>query len=129
MALSPKQSLAELDFHRVCDMLHAGHGGSPDRPTPLHTLNELFQKHLKGHQPQWHAGAPWLTASNVTVSIEVRAKPDSRLPHPLYMHLPVVIVRYRGTDCLIDGGSRVYAWEKAGDTNTHPACVLAVKAD
>ncbi len=121
------------DFERVCKMVHAGHGARS--PTPADTLNRLFQKHLRGHQPDLAADPPSLSSDNVVVSVEVWPKEklwklaereNSRLPHPLYMHLPVVIVRYRARDCMIDGGSRVNTWHNAGDDGTHPAFVLTV---
>ena len=60
------------DFNRVCEMLHAGHGGRS--PTPAHTLNRLFQKHLRGHQPDLADDPPSLSSDNVVVSVEVWPK-------------------------------------------------------
>ena len=123
----------QIDFDRVCEMVHPGHN-DPGH-SPQQTLNRLFLKHLRGHKTDLVVGAPTLSAENVEISIEIWCKEDlweqairedSRLPHPAYMHLPVVIVRYHGRDCLIDGGSRVFVWHKAKDCSTHPAVILAV---
>lgn len=127
----------ERTFDRVCKMLDDGHGRRrPDRLTPIDTLNSLFRKHLGEHQPDLATHPPRLTADNVVVSIEIWPKPnlrelasrdESRLPHPAFMHLPVVLVRYQGRDCLIDGGSRIHVWHESGDTSGHQVCILMVR--
>ena len=130
----------EHTFYRVCEMLDGGHGdpsgrGSrrPDRQTPIGTLNSLFKKHLDGHQQDLATDPPWLTPDNVLVSIEIWPKPklrelttrdESRLPHPAFMHLPVILVRYKGRDCLIDGGSRIHVWHESGDTSGYRLDIL-----
>jgi len=130
----------EKSFLDVCKMLHAGHGyhqtGDRERLEPIDTLNELFKKHLRGRQePILCPPHPQLSHENSSVSMKlfpiaylekIGGRPDSRLPDPRYMHLPVVIVIYRGVECLIDGGSRIHCWSSSGDPSRHYACILTV---
>ena len=118
-------------FENVCCLVQLGHQWGND--TPEETFNRLFRKHLDGQKKDLAADPPWLSSDNTIVTMEIWAKPDlrelaprneSRLPQQ--EDLPVVIVRYRGDDCLIDGGSRIHAWHVAGDTGSHPACVVTV---
>ena len=130
--MSAKGDAGYETFEAVCSLVQPGHQKGND--TPEQTLNRLFCKHLKAHKKDLAADPPWLFSGNTIVTMESRAKPalrelaprnESRLPQR--EDLPVVIVRYRGQDCLIDGGSRIHAWHEAGDTSSHPACVVTVK--
>jgi hypothetical protein len=117
-------------FGAVCEMLQAGHQFQKDH-SPSDTLNRLFVKNLGGADKA--PDAPKLTAGNVTVRLEKRPKPElrklaprknSRTPNRL--DLPVVIVRYRGEDRLIDGGSRCHHWHTNGEIDEHDVWVLTV---
>ena len=118
-------------FKAVCLLVQAGHQVEDD--TPEQTLDRLFRKHLDGLKKHLANDPPWLSADNTIVTVEYWEKPalrelapreESRAPKR--EDLPVVILRYRAEDCLIDGGSRIHAWHKAGDTGSHPACVVTV---
>jgi hypothetical protein len=96
----------------------------------------LFRKHLDGLKKHLAADPPWLSPENTAVTMECFDKPALRelAPRaesrpPLRMDLPVMTIRYRGEDCPIDGGSRIHAWYKTGDTGTHPACVVNVMTE
>jgi len=121
-------------FDHVCQLLQAGHQQGDH--TPAQTLNRLFCKHLDVHQKDIAPNAPWLSSANVVVTTESWSKPDLRklAPRsesraPRREDLPVIIVRYRGRNCLIDGGSRIHAWFQRGDRGNHPAFVLTVSDD
>ena len=118
-------------FEKVCLLLQAGH--KMHNHTPEQTLNRLFRKHLQAHKQELAGDPPYLSSDNTVVTMESWAKPALRklAPRtksrpPQRVNLPVVIVRYRGQDCLIDGGSRIHAWHEAGDTGCHSACVVTV---
>ncbi len=118
-------------FECVCLLLQAGHkwpGYTPER-----TLNRLFQKLLCGHQKKIADNSPWLSSDNVVVTVEQRSTvalkalaPGKRASSPRHTDFPVVIVRYRNRDCLIDGGKRIHFWHVSGNTEDHPAYVLTV---
>lgn len=116
-------------FEQVCELLQKGHRVGND--TPEQTLNRLFRKHLNGLQKDIADNPPWLSASNTAIVTELWPKPKLRdlarreqSRKPAYLNLPVVIVRYRDRNCLIDGGSRIHHWFLAGEDDDHPACVI-----
>lgn len=122
---------ASTDFDEVCSLLQAGHAQPGKNHTPEQTLNRLFRKHMSG---QGITGdLPWLSSGNVGVTLETwpkpalrRLAPRERSRRPRCTEPPVVIIRFRGRDWLIDGGSRAHGWHEAGDTGEHPAYVLTV---
>ncbi len=129
--MSEPELTSQEMFERVCLLVQAGHKQGND--TPEQTLNRLFRKHLAGHKKDIAADPPWLSCGNTNVAMESRSKPglrklaprsESRIPR--HVDFPVVIVRYRGHECLIDGGSRIYAWHKVDDTGNHRAYILSV---
>jgi hypothetical protein len=102
--------------------------------TPERTLNRLFQKHLGGHQKKIADNSPWLSSDNVVVTEEqwptaaLKAlAPGTRASLPRHTDFPVVIVRYRNRNCLIDGGKRIHYWHASGSIEDHPAYVLTVR--
>ena len=130
-AMSAPEAAGYETYEDVCHLLQAGHRQGNN--TPEQTLNRLFRKHLAAHQKDIAADPPWLSSSNTVVTTESRSKPalrelarrsDSRPAR--HEDFPVVIVRYRGRECLIDGGSRIHAWFEGGDTGDHPACIMTV---
>ena len=117
-------------FDEVCDLLQAGHRKKPHH-TPLDTINRLFDKHLK-EKPDLAENAPRLTSANTVVIRETKPKVDfAKLAHPIGekrdADFPLVIVRYRGVDCLLDGNHRCRAWKADSDTTPHTAYVLIVQ--
>jgi hypothetical protein len=119
-------------FDEVCHLLQVGH--RKHSHTPEETLNRLFREHLMAHQRDIADSPTWLSSTNVVVTIErwatsalseIAPKRDQSR-RPRCQDVPVVIVRYRGRACLIDGGSRIHAWSEAGDTGERPAYVVAV---
>jgi hypothetical protein len=103
----------DMLFDAVCDLLQKGHRKKPHH-TPLHTINRLFQKHLKG-KPKIADNPPWLTSQNTLVTLETRSKQElAKLANPVGAgqdcEHPIVIVRYRGLDFLLDGNHRGRAW-------------------
>lgn len=132
--MSEPENASQEMFESVCHLVQLGH--KQGNNTPEQTLNRLFRKHLTGHKKDIAADPPWLSSSNTVVAMESRPKPalrelaprsESRIPR--HEDFPVVIVRYRDRECLIDGGSRIYAWHKAGDTGNHPAYILTVAVE
>ena len=121
------------NFCEVCDLLFESHGEGRDGP--LTTLNELFDKHLKKWQPDLHP-SPKLTKENVTVSyVELEKRMLIQLPHQTttskprqepYPPRPVVVVHYRGRNCLIDGRRRINVWKRTGETGVYPVYLLTV---
>lgn len=118
-------------FQDICELLHKGHNmGSA---TAQGTLNRLFIKNISGGNKYDAVNPPWLSEENTLVTIETWKKEDlwklaprTESRKPRHTNFPVVIVRYKGRDCLIDGGSRVNAWRQAGDTGEHSAYVLTI---
>ena len=120
----------DMLFDVVCDLLQKGHRKKPHH-TPLDTINRLFHKHLQG-KPEIADNPPWLTSQNTLVTQETRSKLDfARLAHPVGdvrdCEHPIVIVRYRGVDCLLDGNHRCRAWLASTDMGEHTAYVLIVQ--
>lgn len=129
--LSEPENTNRKTFERVCRLVQLGHRQGND--TPEQTLNRLFRKHLAGHKRDIADDPPWLSCDNATVTMESWSKsalrelaPRSESRIPRHEDFPVVIIRYCGQECLIDGGSRIYAWHKGGDTGSHPAYILTV---
>ena len=120
-------------FEAACLLVQEGHRWN--NHTPEQTLNRLFTKHLDKHKKDIAADPPQLTSDSVIVTIETWSKPRLRelAPRetsrpPFSEDLPVVIIRYRDSICLIDGGSRIHKWHTAGDKGSHSANVLDVIA-
>lgn len=116
----------EVLFDHVCGLLHAGHRKKPHH-TPLDTLNRLFVKHVVG-QSRFDVHRPWLTSSNTVVTQETRSVGEFAGQTVVDAHddtRPIVIIRHRGVERLVDGGDR------ARDTDSGPshytAFVLAVR--
>ncbi len=96
------------------------------------TVNRLFLKHLRA-RPELAKNPPTLSHSNTLIVVETKTKQE-------FADLPLtsegkawesdallVIVRYRGIDCLIDGSHRCRAWKTSGDVSAHTACVIVVR--
>ena len=120
----------DMLFDAVCDLLQKGHRKKPHH-TPLDTINRLFRKHLKG-KPEIADNPPWLTSQNTFVTQETRSKQEfAKLANPVGgardCEHPIVIVRYRGMDCLLDGNHRSRAWLASTDMSEHTAYVLIVQ--
>ena len=129
--MSMAKAQNEASFEEVCDLLQLGHRQSGH--TPEQTLNRLFRKHLAGHKPDIASNPPWLSSANTLVTTEIWSKsslrqlaPRAESREPRHQEFPVVIVRYQGRDCLIDGGSRIHAWFQAGDIGRHSAYIISV---
>ena len=119
-------------YEEVCELLHRGHRKNLD--TPERTLSRLFRKHMEWRGVPIPPGMV-LSIANTTVALETWSKAAIRgLPrrerkpgrNPKRSDVPVVILRFRGRDWLIDGGTRAHVWEEAGDVGDHPAYVVTV---
>jgi hypothetical protein len=117
-------------FETVCALLKNHVKGSD---TLEQTLNRLFKKHL-ARKPSIASNPPTLSTTNV----QVTQKHGKKLSFVgLARHLetggahdsdnPIIIIRYRGVDCLIDGSHRCRHWYKIEDTGDHTAYVLEVR--
>ena len=116
-------------FDAVCELVQKGHRKRPHH-TPLDTLNRLFQKHMKG-RTDIPTDVPRLTSMNTRVTEETRPKQEFvELGRPEGedhdSHHPIVVVRFRGLDCLLDGDHQSRAWKASGDNSMHTAYVLTV---
>lgn len=99
-------------------------------------LNRLWFKHVnaEGRYPDDFVSAvPKLTNKNFQITKESKTTEElyvlagpGRREKPYKDDTPVVIVRFRGRDCLIDGGSRCRKWHNERDVNMHEAYVLTV---
>lgn len=101
-----------LVYKTVCRTLGLGHGHGFDGPSD--TLNRLFRKTCGD-------GVPKLTEDNVAISLERLHATDvlslaqpTEGKQPRVADVPVVIVRYLGTDYLIDGSKRIWSWSMRG---------------
>jgi hypothetical protein len=97
------------------------------------TLNRLFLKHLTNSKPHLLDGAPVLSLRNVVAQelskpkLEWARLADMDVKKRAYDYGGhVVIVRFRGEDCLIDGHHRCRHWVKHEDKGVHTAFVLEV---
>ena len=97
------------------------------------TLNRLFRKHLDSHKKHIACFAPYLTERNTHVTWEKRPKSDFvKLAQNLHIGAardsasPIVIIRYKGEECLIDGNHRVRFWHSTDAKGDHTACVVTV---
>jgi hypothetical protein len=120
----------EALFDQVCDLLQTGHRKRPHH-TPLDTLNRLFVKHPDG-QSRFDTGRPWLTSGNTVVTTETRSKQEfAKLGSPIGdaydCDHPLVIIRHRNVERLLDGSDRCRAWSVSGDPSPHTAFVLVVR--
>lgn len=117
-------------FKAVAELLQVGH--QKDNHSPTETLNRLFLKHLERY-PDLRDVAPKLTPENTTVKLdsysaehlnELSPKPGPA--EPRFTDVPVVVILYRGKECLIDGNNRVRYWRKSGDTQSKDVYVVSV---
>jgi hypothetical protein len=130
MVMDRRAATNDMLFDAVCDLLQKWHRKKPHH-TPLDTINRLFKKHLKG-KPEIAANPPWLTSRNTLVTQETRSTQDlAKLADPVGgardCEHPIVIVRYRGLDCLLDGYHRSRAGLASTDMSEHTAYVLIVQ--
>ena len=127
MLAAPPNKNKQL-FTEVCEMIHTGGSGhGKHSPTPESILNRLFRKHLDARPEKYGQdlikSAPELSAFNVEVTVECKSTEEltalveleGRRRNPKRELFPVVIVRYCGWDCLIDGGSRIRKWYDEGN--------------
>jgi hypothetical protein len=97
------------------------------------TLNRLFLKHLTNSKQHLLDGAPVLSLRNVAAKELSKSKlewaklADMDVKKRAYDYGGhIVIVRFRGEDCLIDGHHRCRHWVKHEDKGVHTAFVLEV---
>jgi len=108
------------------------------------TLNRLWLKHHKsaGWRKMWPdrytdtmvLAAPELNKGNITITTERRTTADlydlaGSTPRPLPPekdNTPVVIVRFRSNDYLIDGGKRCTKWHQENNQDMHDAYIVTV---
>ena len=97
------------------------------------TLNKLFLKHLKNSKRHLLPGAPVLSLKNVLAQelskpkLEWAKLADMDVKKRAYDYGGhIVIVRFRGEDCLIDGHHRCRHWMKREDKGVHTAFLLEV---
>ena len=122
----------------VRDVAQVGHRERKN-DTPEETLNRLWLKHFEA--PEKPYGAAFiqakphcLTDANTSVTLEEWSTEnlgklivkDRTLPIRCET-APVIIVKFRNIDCLIDGGRRITKWRRERDPNTHAAYVLSLR--
>ena len=118
-------------FSDACELLkyHV-----PNRYTHEEALNRIFNKHKDLHNP-FDREIPRLSKDNIKTRLEVwtRERLSDLAPegiydeHPVRIMPPLIVVRVDGTDCLIDGGSRINQWRKYGMEGTHAVYILELK--
>jgi hypothetical protein len=105
--------------------------------TPEQTVNRLFRKHLGGRRkvgrtPDISDDPPVLSAANTKVLAETKPKQSfvdlTLSPNGEHWDCgaPILVVRYRGVDCIMDGSHRCRHWKATNDTTEHTSCVLVV---
>lgn len=115
-------------FEGACALLENHRKGGD---TVEQTLNRLFGENLRRRQG-WRGLVPELKAANTLILAETKSKQEfARLQLNPRAHAhdsegPILIVRYAGMDCLIDGHHRCLAWRESRDTGEHTACVVVV---
>ena len=122
----------------VRDLAQAGHREKKN-DTPEETLNRLWLKHFD--EPEFKYGVEFiqavprcLTDENTSVALqEWSTEKLSKLiindrDRPILGREtdPVIIVKFRNIDCLIDGGRRITKWRKEKDPSPHAAYVLSL---
>jgi hypothetical protein len=97
-------------------------------------VNRLFQKHLKGRKPHLAHDPPYLSCKNISVVEETKPKlvfallADPNFNKGAYDYgAPIVIIRFRGEDCLVDGNHRGRLWLSQNNADPHTSIVLVVK--
>lgn len=122
-----------LTFDQIQVMLRKGHAGSAGASNDA--ANRLYEKHLRAHKPQRFTDRPHLSAENVEVTLRcwstetlVALLPGGASGKVPRHHTsdPVVIVRDRGVDSIIDGGRRISIWHREGNQGPHPVAILKV---
>jgi hypothetical protein len=124
------ENVVSEQYEKVLDLL------APHRKathTLEQTLNRLFRKYLKRRKPDFADNPLELSARNISVIEETRPKKEfgtlaeQDFSKGAYDYgNPIVIVRFRGHDCLIDGNHRGRFWLQNGDASPHTAFVLVV---
>jgi hypothetical protein len=124
---------ADADFLEAIRGLENHRKGTGSyRHTLEKTLNRLFRKNLTGN-PDIASHPPRLSSKNVRVTKVKQPKqgfahlaPDGAARHS---DGPILIVKYRGVCCLIDGNHRVRAWRKDPEkhSDSHMAYLLVVE--
>ncbi len=118
----------DMNFERVCEILHRCH---PKGKTLGKTLNDCLVRHLETRGIDLPEAV--LTKENCSVADErwpltrltELAPPEEReRTTPRDMLGPIIIVRLRGQNHLIDGGSRVFVWHEGGDSGPHPVALV-----
>lgn len=111
---------------------------------PYCTLNRLWLKHHKSkirrekfsekYSDEIVRDAPELNRSNTKIETEMMTTEylyelagDGTRVSPKRDDAPVVIVRFRENDYLIDGGSRSRKWNKENNDNLHEAYIVTVQ--
>src|SRR6266581_930010 len=92
------------------------------------TLNRLFIKHLTNRKLHLLNGAPILSSKNVSAQeltkpkLEFAELADLKSNKGAYDYGGhIVIIRFRGEDCLIDGNYRCRHWVKNAEKGWHTA--------
>ena len=121
----------------VRNLVQPGHQFGND--TPEETLNRLWNKHLEGRKEKYGtefvSSAPKaLNAENTSVVSEKWSSDD--LGNLIYKdrtrplegdeNTPVVIIRHRDRDCLLDGGRRITKWRRANPPTFHETWIVAL---
>jgi hypothetical protein len=108
--------------------------------TPEQTVKKLFCKHLRGRKeigrtPNIFDNPPEQSAKNTKVIAETKSKQEfvdlTLSPNGEHWDCgaPILIARYRGVNCIIDGSHRCREWKVTNDQSEHTACVLVVVDD
>ena len=125
-------------INEVRDLVYKSHGKND--LFSAHTLDRLWTKHLKRrvsrYGNQFVDSAPKkINEQNSSACSEIwpthrlrRLFENSREGPPKSGPItPVVIVKYRNKDCLIDGGQRITMWSEEGDPSDHEAWIVEIR--
>ena len=138
MAKSVYATIPTLDDVR--DLLQRAHG--EPHHTPAQTLDRLWTGHLAGDANLYgsafaRAAPRSLVEGNTLVSVElwplnylfrlIKKEPRKKEMRPGDPNAPVVIVRFRGNSCLIDGGRRITKWVREDPGSDHVAWIISVR--
>ncbi len=126
-------NMKTLTLDQVQTMLSKGHARSAG--ASIDPANRLYEKHLRAHKPRLLGDRPHLSTETVEVICErwsmkalialLPKGPSGKVPRH-ETNDPIVVIRDRGVDSIIDGGRRVSTWHREGISGPHPVAILKV---
>ena len=132
--LNPDDALRQVWF-QLAAHTHRGH-------STVDTLNRLLVKHFMNRFADEERAGPALCEDDLGARLEwwstqalgalwrghQRTMPGGTTPDPIFLNLPVIVLRLDALDCLIDGNNRVNKRIADGVAEPHPVYLLEGRA-